>query len=226
LYYQYPFNQWPQRNMNHNVSTRSEIKVVGEGSISIQPDMAQIVLGVETEYKELLKAQSENAQKISNIIQALRNLGILEENIQTDNFTIYPMYDFMDGKQVFRGYRVEHLLRVTIPDINSAGLVVDTGVENGANRVSNITFQVSNSAALYQKALERAVADAIKKAETIAAELGIELNPVPKSIMEERRLVEGPIPFHEAQMVKSASTEIQPGREEIKGTVTATFSTR
>lgn len=200
--------------------------MIGEGSVLVQPDMAQIVLGVETENKVLREAQSENAQKISTIIQALRNIGIQEEHIQTDNFTIFPMYDFLDGKQVFRGYRVEHLLRVTVIDIKKIGLVVDTAVENGANRVSNIIFQISNSAGLYQNALQKAVSDAVQKANTIASQLQIELNPIPIRIIEESKFIEGPVPFSHSQMVKSSATEIQPGREEIKAVVTATFSTR
>lgn len=200
--------------------------MIGEGSVLVQPDMAQIVLGVETENKVLREAQSENAQKISTIIQALRNIGIQEEHIQTDNFTIFPMYDFLDGKQVFRGYRVEHLLRVTVIDIKKIGLVVDTAVENGANRVSNIIFQISNSEGLYQNAIQKAVSDAVQKANTIASQLQIELNPIPIRIIEESKFIEGPVPFSQSQMVKSSATEIQPGREEIKAVVTATFSTR
>lgn len=221
LYYYQPIYRKPPDTTHR----KSEIKVTGEGRISIQPDTAQVLIGVETENTELRTAQAENAQKISDITHALIDIGILTENIQTDNFTIFPMYDFVDGKQVFRGYRIDHMLQVTVLDIDKVGLVVDTAVEHGANRVSNISFQILNSSNLYQRALTMAVEDALQKAKTIANAFNLTLIPTPKSVVEERRFLETPIPLQKTQMVLSASTEIQPGKEDIEAVVTAVFST-
>ncbi len=221
LYYYQPIYRKPP----DTTRGKSEIKVTGEGRISIQPDTAQVLVGVESEHTELRTAQTENAQKIAEIMQALIDIGILTENIQTDNFTIFPMYDFVDGKQVFRGYRVDHMLQVTVLDIDKVGLVVDTAVEYGANRVSNISFQILNSSNLYQRALAMAVEDALQKAKTIANAFNLTLIPTPKSVVEERRFLETPIPLQKTQMVLSASTEIQPGKEDIEAVVTAVFST-
>ncbi|MGG0716532.1 SIMPL domain-containing protein [Robertmurraya massiliosenegalensis] len=220
MYYQQPYYQGTQRKMHEN-----EIKVIGEGSVTVQPDRASIKLGVEIEDKELRKAQSENAEKISAIIDALHQIGISAEQIQTDNFTIYPMYDYVDGKQVFRGYRVEHLLQITVSEIGNVGLVVDTAVEHGANRVSNISFQVSNPSEVYQIALRKAVEDAIQKAQTIANTLNINIVPTPKNITEEKTAVRAPAPLYEVQMVKAASTEIEPGTQDLRAVVSAIFTT-
>lgn len=204
---------------------KSEIKVTGEGSIFVQPNRAKIVLGVETDGLQLEEAQEENSKKISQIIRGLTTMGILEENIQTTNFSIFPMYDFVDGRQIFRGYRIEHLLQITVQNTDQVGLVVDTAVQNGANRVSNISFHLSNPREAYHQALKMAVEDAIQKANTIAATLHVHLIQIPFKVMEEPLRAEGPIPFMESQMVKAAATtEIEPGKQEIRAIVTAIFS--
>ncbi len=219
MYYQQRYYPGSQRKVHEN-----EITVIGEGSVTLQPDRASIKLGVEIEDKQLRKAQSENAEKISAIINALHEIGISAEHIQTDHFTIFPMYDYVDGKQVFRGYRVEHLLQIIISDIGNVGLVVDTAVEYGANRVSNISFQISNPSEVYQIALRKAVEDAIEKAKTIANTLNINIVPTPKKITEEKTAVRTPAPLYEVQMVKAASTEIEPGTQDIRAVVSAIFT--
>lgn len=201
----------------------SGIKVVGEGNITMQPDMATITLGAETEKKELQGAQAENAHIISNIIQALTSLGIERENIQTVNFTIFPIYDFVDGQQSFRAYRVEHMLQVTVTDISKVGMLVDAAVQAGANRFSNISFNISNPAKAYREALKRALKDAIEKAQTIATSLNISLNPTPLKIVEEKIQFADPVPYMGSAMVKSATTEMEPGQQEVQAFITAIF---
>ncbi|PAE22139.1 hypothetical protein CHH80_03225 [Bacillus sp. 7504-2] len=220
MYNQQPFYQGAHRN-----PFEGEIIVIGEGSVTIQPDKGRIRLGVEIENKELKKAQSDNARAISSIINALQQIGVLAEHIQTDQFTIYPMYDFVDGKQIFRGYRVEHLLLITVNNLENIGLVVDTAVEHGANRVSNISFQVSNSSEVYRVALKKAIEDAVKKAYTIAKSLNLNIVPTPRKITEEKVALREPSPLYEMQMVKAASTEIEPGTTEIRAVVSAIFIT-
>lgn len=223
------YGQQPNRKLegypvsiNH---AKREIRVTGEGSIFVQPDVAEVHLGVETENLELQKAQSENARIISQVIQSLKQQGIAEENIKTIDYNVYPQYDFIEGKQVFRGYRVNHMLNVKVADINNVGLVVDTAVSNGANRVSNISFSISNPVHTYQQALSIAVQHAILNASTIAGTLQVNLIKTPLQIIEESRRPEGPIPFEGPQMVKSATTTpIEPGQQVVKAIVTAVFT--
>lgn len=225
MHYHYS-DYYEMMRKNQLYGMTSEIKVVGEGKITIQPDIATVTLGVETERKELREAQSENALIFSNIVQALTNLGIKKEDMQTVNFTIFPIYDFLDGQQIFRGYRVEHMLQVTVTDISKVGTLVDAAVDAGANRFSNIAFNMSHPEKTYREALNRALNDAIEKAQMIATSLNISLNPTPMKIVEEKIQNAGPVPFMGSALVKSATTEIEPGKQEIQAFITALFEGR
>lgn len=205
-------------------SRRNVIKVNGEGKVSVRPDQAKVTLGASTEDRELAKAQEENAAIISRVQRALRGAGIPEDRIQTTDYSIFPQYDYIEGKQVFRGYRVLHLLLVTVEPIEKTGAVVDMAVANGANTVSGIVFETSRYTEVYLQALSLAVLNAREKAETIAATIGVRLAPAPISVTETVRRPGEPIPYETSAFVKSAAaTPIQPGTMEVISQVAAEF---
>lgn len=208
-----------------NKPKASLIKVIGEGKVSVRPDQADIKLGVVTENEQLTKALEENSRIINNIKKALRDLGIEEEQIQTFNYSIFPQYDFIDGKQVFRGYRVEHMLEITVKDIETAGTVVDRAVQQGANQITGITFTTSRYQQHYQQALSKAVINASEKAKTIAKTIGVQASGPPKSVTEIKPVSGGPIPYQMSAMVKSeADTSFEPGILEIESLVEVEFT--
>ncbi|MEI2400821.1 SIMPL domain-containing protein, partial [Paenibacillus phytohabitans] len=183
-----------------------------------------ITLGVITESSTVSTAQNENNQITNKVIQALIGLGIPNKNIKTVDFRIEVLYDYENSKQTLRGYRVVHMLQISDVDMQATGSVVDTAVQNGANTVTSIHFTVSNPQVYYAKALENAVADAGRKARTIANGLGVQLQEIPLHIKELSQQ-SPPIPFQTAMFAKSeATTPIQPGELTITARIEATFS--
>ncbi|MGA5690256.1 SIMPL domain-containing protein [Cytobacillus pseudoceanisediminis] len=225
MYYYQPFIRNSVQTGSQSRSNRNILRVSGEGKLAVQPDQANIKLGVLTEGKELMKAQEQNAAAISNVKKAINAIGITDQQIQTSDFTIFPQYDFVDGKQIFRGYRVEHILGITVDEIENTGLVVDTAVDNGANTIRGIHFETENHSELYRQALSLAVMDAYKKAETIASALRVQLISTPLSVAERTLGMEQPVSFQSSTFVKSAvSTPIQPGTIDIVSQITAEFT--
>lgn len=79
----------------------NNIKVLGKGEISIEPDSAEIILGVITENLSLSAAQEENSKVVNQIINSLNEIGISSKYMQTQDYNIRAVYDYIDGKQVF-----------------------------------------------------------------------------------------------------------------------------
>ncbi|MCM3112479.1 SIMPL domain-containing protein [Lederbergia lenta] len=211
-----------QEDVNRNKA--NIIKVVGEGKVSVQPDRAELTLGVSTEDASLMQSQENNAMAITKVKQALNQIGITNENMKTIDYSIYPQYDYEEGKQVFRNYKVEHLLQITVDRIENTGLVVDTAVSNGVNNVLGIKFNTSNYEQFYQQALSLAVIQAGQKAETIANTLRVILQPIPISVTENVQQHGGPTPFKATAFVHSeAVTPILPSTLDIQSMVTAKF---
>jgi len=201
-----------------------EIRVTGEGIVNVQPDQAEIIVGIITEDKELLAAQKQNAQLTTAVIEALLQLQIVKEQIQTSDFSIFPQYNFIDGVQTFKNYKVEHRLSVKTSNIDRIGLIVDTAVQSGANSVVGINFKVTERQKYEQQALMLAIYSATQKAITIAHALRVQLLQPPVLIIEGTSAPIIPEPLYSSAMVKGVSTTpIEPGLLEMRANITAVF---
>lgn len=199
------------------------IKVSGEGEMAIQPDSASVNLGIITESKQLITAQQQNSLEVTKVINSLISLGISKNNLQTFDYRIESDYDYDQGKQIFRGYKISHILQVKIEDLSLVGKIVDTAVQNGVNYVSNVQFTVKNKASFYQQALVLAVNNATEKAKTIADTLNVTLIPTPRLIVEGESNVQPVYNQPGAFMKGAASAQIEPGQIIIKAEVIAEF---
>lgn len=215
-----------QQNIHRDVNSYANpflLKVIGEAESTEAPNLASIHLGVISESKELLAVQQQNAQQIAKVIQALMQLNIPKERIQTFDYRIDTEYDFEQGKQLFRGYKVTHLLQVKLEDLNSIGKVIDTAVKNGANYVADVQFMAKDTEDHYQRILSAAVMNAVQKAKVIASALQVSINPIPLMITEgagDSR----PAYTQPGSYVKGiTSTQIEPGQLLLKASVSATF---
>lgn len=220
MYYSQPGYQTMGSSQFRDERKPNRLTVTGEGNVSAVPDQAIITLGVITEDMNLSTAQKENAAKTSSVINALMSLGITQQDIQTSSYRIDPQYNYENGQQIFRGYRVEHQLTVKVKDISKTGQVIDQAVASGANSVSSILFTVSNPEAFYNQALTMAIQNAQQKAVVMARSLQVTLQPVPIAVQElSQPLPPRPVPFQAATLAQDAGTPIQPGENKITATV-------
>lgn len=197
---------------------RRRMTVTGEGSVSAQPDIVSIQLGVRTESESVLQAEQENASVMNQVIDALIGTGIPRENIKTASFTISPLYDFVEGEQVFRGYQVINSITVELNDVSKAGLAIDTAVQNGVNQVSSLQFSLQNPEIYYNDALDKALKNAISKATSIAQSLQVNLDSTPVKITEQVAELQ---PRFQTFAALESTTPIEPGQLKIRATVKA-----
>ncbi|MFH5781810.1 SIMPL domain-containing protein [Heyndrickxia oleronia] len=198
------------------------MKVSGEGLVNAQPDMGEVTLGVVTENKDVSTAQSENTRVMSRIIQAILQMGIANEEIKTVDYRIDVQYENENGKIIRQGYKVTHLIKVIIKEINLTGNVIDVAVQNGANMIAYIQFTLAQPEVYYHQALSLALKDAQQKAATITKQLAISFYYIPVKITE---ISSAPStsPFHVALFAKSEGTPIQTGQTQIKAMIEAEF---
>ncbi len=204
---------------------RSTISVVGEGRILVDPDIANLSLGVESTAPTLSEAQADAARRMQAVIDALLAQGVAREDIRTGRLSISPIYDNRDGGQI-RGYRAANLVQVKIRDLNRIGTIVDTVTAAGANRVEGISFAVENLAPPKDRARAEALANARAKAEQLASLAGVRIVGV-KSIVEADPAAR-PVPIaREAAMpmgaAAAAPTPVEPGTQEVQTQVSVTY---
>ena len=210
------------------------ISVSGSATASSNPDTLVIVLGVESEAKTANESLSQNSNSLNSVISSLTNSGLSEDDIQTSNFSIYPMYDSIkdfngNWQQVLTGYRVSIILSIQTDKIDSAGDIIDAAVSSGANRVDNVSFQLSDEKS--QKISDDLIADAINDA-TQKAEKA--LVPLKQKIVGVKSVVihDNVVPYYDSPMRASfdgfaessmKSAPIMSGDEEITTNVSVVF---
>lgn len=193
------------------------MKVTGVGKVKAVPDTALINLGVITENVSLERARRDNAARTAAVVKLLDTMGITSKQISTASYVIEPIYDFIDGRQVFKGYRVTNILTVTVTNIAAIGEVIDKSTSAGANRVDNVSFTLFNPSEFYNKALKLALDDALQKGSEIGKAIGVDVHEVPYRIIEQTAAA---VPY-DAQMAKLSApvTPILPGQLDITASV-------
>ena len=202
-----------------NLSAYGETKVV--------PDMATISLGVQNEAPTAAQAISDNAQKMTRVIAALKKAGLTDREIQTSSLSLNPQYVYQENLPPrLTGYQASNQVVVTVHDLARLGPVVDATVNAGADNVGGISFSIDDPHPAEDAARLEAVEALRAKADLYAKAMGYRV----------ARLVtmsEGgggyapppPMPMY-AQSMKAerdVSTPISAGETKVRVDISATY---
>lgn len=159
------------------------LTVTGSGEVSATPDVAVISSGVETQAETARGALDANSRAVAALIDAARKAGVETRDIATSGFSVQPVYAERrqpkgEPVQAIVGYQVMNRVTVTLRDVAKVGPLLDQLVTVGSNRIDGITFLVSDANTRRDAARTAAVADARRKAETLADAAGVTLGKV------------------------------------------------
>lgn len=199
--------------------TYRKMLVQGTAKKEVRPDIAYIQLGVLTSNPNIQTAQEENRIKANQMIQALLQAGIAQNDIETSSYTSFPKYTDQSGTPVLTSYEVRHVFRITVRDIRKIGSVVDTAFDNGANISENLSFEVTSHNAIYRQVLQQAIHNGYKKACAMASTIGVRLHPVPMRVEEVTQQVFLGARYASFALQEKASTPIEPQQITINATV-------
>jgi uncharacterized protein len=195
----------------------STVTVTGTGTVTAVPDQASFAFTVQTKATTASAVLSRNATLTRAVISAVEDAGVPEANIQTSQVSLDPVTS-NDGTSIV-AFTASDTIMVTKLAIAKTGAVVDAAVGAGATSVSGPSLAISSQDAIYAKALKAAVAQAKTKAQALADASGLTLGGVVT-------MVEGggasPLPF--AQGAAKDTTPIEPGTQDVRASVTVTFS--
>lgn len=159
------------------------ITTTGVASTEVVPDIATILIGVDTERPSAADAARENARAAQAVVSEIKAQGIEARDIKTLSITLSPVYDETSDvngrfKRTLRGYDARNSLSVRIRDITKAGVVARQLMDKGANSLDGIEFDYSQKEAKYDALHGDAVRDALRKANSYVSALGIKLGRI------------------------------------------------
>jgi uncharacterized protein YggE len=214
-------------------SSNNTVTGNGEATVKAIPDLVGVYFSVDTTGTTSQEATQKNSEIVDNLTSMLLAQGFDKSKIQTMSFNVYPDYNWVNGKQVDNGFSATHSIRVEIPtsDSQKIGSVIDAGVSAGAG-ISYINFELSQTEQNNYKAqsLKLATEDAKIKAQAIADGLGKRIGRLvsvsDNSFNYSPRVLysaSGSGVSSDANQAKEATTNIQPGEQDISASVTAVF---
>jgi len=183
-------------------SNQRTLTVNGAGTVETAPDEALLNLAVNSQAPTAEQAAKDNANMMSQVIQAILGLsslspGITKDDITTTDYSLTPVYSQSNNcftgisapqqpttctttTQQLIGYAVRNAIQVTVKDMTSIGRVLDAATQSGANEVGGITFTFTSGtyANLQKQALQKAIQDASNQAQTMATALGVRITGV------------------------------------------------
>ena len=153
------------------------IHVTGSGSVVGEPDIATLRLGVSVEKASVEEAREIAASAMTDVTESLKANNVAEKDIQTENFSISPQYDYTDNGRVLRGYRVNNTVSVKVRELESLSDIIDAAATAGGDIVvlNAIRFMIEDSTTLQTQARALAVKNAEAKAQTLAEASGVTL---------------------------------------------------
>ena len=213
------------------------IRVSGTGTVSVEPDVAILQVGVEVFAGKVSTARSEASKAMDSVVSVLKKEGVEEKDIQTTRFNIYPRYDYEEvtingkriGTQVLTGYTVNNTVKAKIYEIDKVGEIIDKGADAGGDyaRINGVDFTVDDPTPYQTEIRKMAVEDAVGKAQEYALLTNVELGPV----IELNEMTSGSVhsPYeadYGMRMMAAAppTTSISAGQLEISLTVNTLFA--
>lgn len=201
------------------------VVVSGEGIVRAAPDRAWVSLSVESRSKNPKEAQAQNAKNMTRVQEQLLKAGVPKDAIRTIAYGLQLESDWVDGKQVPRGYVARNTIEVRLDAVDRVGEIIDVAITNGANSVHGVRFDVKDRDALEREALKRAAADARSRAEATAAGVGAAIGRIMRIEQPSSRVFPAeasPMMMREAAQDSGPSTPVVAGEIEVRASVVLT----
>lgn len=203
----------------NSTTNTSILDVIGEGRVTVAPDLANVSAGVSTTGSTVKEVQDKMNATINKVSAAIKALGIDAKDIQTSNYNVNPTYG---ESQRITGYSASTNLTIKVREIDKVNSVIDAATEAGATNVSSLGFETSETAVFEEKARKEAIDNAKKKAEVAAKAAGFRLGSI-INYQENTGGFPQPLAFESAGRGGDLKTNVEPGTNEIVITVTLSY---
>jgi uncharacterized protein YggE len=153
------------------------ISVNGRGEISIDPDMATVVIGVQTEAEDTAQALDDANAATASILAILDVEDIPLADIRSGAIRLQPRYNqsvLSSGQQII-GYRAINSIEVDVTDLDQLGNLLAGLVGEGANRLDRVNFGLQDPTAATDEARRRAIAEGARLAALYADAGGVSI---------------------------------------------------
>jgi len=220
-----------------NSTIRRTVSSSGQGNIKLPADQATIVFQIVTTARPQ-EAFAKNEQVSAQVLTSVRSInGVNDSDIQILNINLAPHQDYVKNSTfegyVQNGYDAIRTVQITVNDVTLVPSIVATIINNGANRLSSVSYglQTSTQTTAELTTLNLATTNARQRALSIVNALpGLTLG-MAISASEGSVIVPQPVFLSQNTMKLAATPSVStgtpeafaPGLIEVSSTVTTLF---
>lgn len=221
------YQQAPQGNTINTSNQPQGISVVGDGRITVVPDVAVVQLGVEVTASGVEQAYQDSTKAMEALMAALKGAGLAEKDIKTTQYSINPMRRVTAGEETITGYRITNQVSAKIRPIAQAGSTLSKVVAAAGNatKVQSIQLTLDDPIKPQSQLRDLAMADAKAKAEQLAKLGNLKLGA--PTLIQEGGGSPSPRPLEFAAPAARAvggDAPISPGELELRLTLNVTYA--
>ena len=206
------------------MSSPATITVQGTAQITAYPDEVSVTANASVVAGTVGAAQESMNGIVALATQKLLELGVLEEDVVTTDYSYYPRQNY--DTNTITGYEANHTLSITCRDVEMLDGVIGALTDSGFTNIYSVQYDISTRSELYQQALDLAIRRAEQKALRMAQTGGLMITGI-RAITENGGYNEG-YAVNTAKdgavlRAESAATGIRSGSVGVSASVTVTY---
>lgn len=209
---------------NISLAPAKTITVTGEAQSQERSQVAVFSAGASAINDSKEAAIADVNQKVRALIEAVKNFGIPEADIKTQNLNVYQNNEtyYEDGRQKQRPgqWSVNNTIEMKLRDVTRASQLADILTQSGATNVYGPNFSLEDTKAIELTLFGDAITNARVKAEKIAAGSGGTLG---KILTVAEGGTQAPVLFSAEGRGGGGGTPTEPGSGLVQKSVTVTF---
>lgn len=209
------------------MTDEGSIVVSGTGRVAVQPDIADLRLGVSVARLTVDEARNDAATTMAAILAAIEAAGVAKKDVRTSLLSVQPRYEYRDNQPPrLSGYELSNVVEITVRDLARIGDTIDGALKAGATSMDSLNFRLADPSPAEAQARKLAMAEARSRADVLAEAGGMTITGT-SSVVEDGAMPP-PRPFAKAErmmMAADVSTPVESGSLEISVRVTVAYRT-
>jgi len=154
------------------------VVVKGSSVISVVPDIARIVVEVETTDLDPQKTQAANVTITKVLYHALQEAGVAPSDMGSTRFDFRRNIDRTQNGNVDKGFVASNSVQIKIRKFDDLPRLIAVAIANGATSVGDVEYTLQDQKPYVDKARKAAFLDARAEASKIAAAADLRLGRI------------------------------------------------
>ncbi len=207
-----------------------KLTVTGTAVLSKPADQLNLTVGVITQDSTVEVALKANKERMARVLDALKAVGLQEQEYYTGGFTIAPQYTPPphnpppDWSPVLKGYEVRNTLTIKTEKIQLIGQLIDAVGKVGVNLIKDIAFALHDTENAEKEAIAQAIRQAHMYAEAAAKEAHISLGSIQEVSINPSSIQPRYLNFSRfATAASESATPILPGDVDVTASVSLVY---